>query len=319
MSHLVAGYDTRALDLIRAMWGFMLASPNGTASTFWEGFASDGSFAYPVGTSLAHGWGTGPTSALTFFTLGVAPDSAAGATYHVIPHPGDLTHAEGSLTMAAGEAVSVAYDVGATCNTFAMTVDSHALAGSIGTIGVPTFGATHAILIDGAEAWSGTSFVAAPGVGGANADSNYVYFTNVQAGTRTFRYGDGTACPPPPEQWTFCADESGTCTFTGRQRVRFGKAGKYDYAILAGPVSCALATFGPDPIPNTLKSCAISSELYTFCAAEEGTCAFTGTKQVRFGANGQWATLSATGGVACNATTFGRDPLPNVVKTCEYE
>jgi len=67
-----------------------------------------------------------------------------------------------------------------------------------------------------------------------------------------------------------------------------------------------------------MKSCALSKELYTSCADEGGTCTFPGTKQVRFGANGQWATLSATGSVACDKATFG-DPLPNVVKTCEYE
>ena len=35
-----------ALDLIRREWGYMLNVPIGTASTFWEGFKDDGSFAY---------------------------------------------------------------------------------------------------------------------------------------------------------------------------------------------------------------------------------------------------------------------------------
>jgi hypothetical protein len=52
------------------------------------------------------------------------------------------------------------------------------------------------------------------------------------------------------------------------------------------------------------------------CANEGETCTFTGMKQVRFGANGQWRTLTATGSSPCNAATFG-DPLPNVTKRCE--
>jgi len=77
MSHFKAGYDTRGLDLIRRMWGVMFASPIGTRSTIWEGLNSDGSFAYqgPF-QSLAHAWGSGPTSALTFHVLGVHTDES---------------------------------------------------------------------------------------------------------------------------------------------------------------------------------------------------------------------------------------------------
>src|SRR5262249_44800440 len=128
MSHFVAGYDKRGLDMIRTMWGFMLKNPNGPQSTFWESFTTDGTFASNGNgpppsdsfTSLAHGWATGPTSALTFYVLGVAPDSTVGQTYHVVPHPGDLAHVEGKLTFAPGKVVSVAYDVGANCKTFSM-------------------------------------------------------------------------------------------------------------------------------------------------------------------------------------------------------
>jgi hypothetical protein len=271
---------------------------------------------------LAHGWATGPTSALTFFVLGVAPDSARGATYHVVPHPGDLTHVEGKLTVDIGKYVRVSYDVGASCSSFALTVDASSNTGSTGTIAVPTFGAKHAVTINGAGAWNDTTFVATTGIGGANTDGNYIYFTGVQPGVYLVQYSDGVNCGPTPEQWTFCAAEMGNCTVTGVKRIRFGRDGKYDYAIVdggAGPVACTTTTFGGnDPIPNTVKACSYSSDLYTSCAVENATCAFTGTKQVRFGANGQWVTISATNGIACNATAFGVDPIPNVVKSCEY-
>ncbi len=319
MSHFQAGYDKRALDMIRMMWGYMLNAPQGTGSTFWEGLNSDGSFAYqgPF-QSLSHGWGTGPTSALTFYVLGIQPDTASGQSYHVIPHPGDLTHAEGNLTMAPGKVVYIHFDVGGSCQTYSMWVDSSTHTGSTGTVGVPRFGANHTVLINGATAWNGSSFLGSSGVAGANQDANYIYFTGVQSGGHTFSFSDGKSCPAPPEQWTFCSDENGTCSFSGTQRVRFGKNGKYNYGIYSGSVACNNASFG-DPNVGTPKSCEYSSDLYTICASENQTCSLSGTKQVRFGANGEWATQTATGSIACNNATFGGDPLPNVVKRCEYK
>jgi hypothetical protein len=330
MSHFVAGYDTRGLDLIRKTWGFMLTDPKGPQSTFWESmtttgtYDSNGSGPAPSAsfTSLSHGWATGPTTALTFYVLGIAPDSVLGRTYHVIPHPGDLTHVEGNLTFDVGKVVRASYDVGASCSSFTLSVDASTNTGSTGTIAVPTFGATHVISINAAAAWNGTSFTGATGVGGANHDASYVYFTGVQPGAYVVAYTDGTSCGPAPEEWTFCAPENGGCAITGTQRVRFGMDGHYNYGIFsadAGAIPCTTAAFGgTDPIFGTAKACSFTSALYTACATEGGTCTFSGKRQVRFGRNGQWATLTATGSTPCTSTAFGGDPLPNVAKTCEY-
>lgn len=315
MSNFVAGYDKRALDLMRMTWGYMLTAPQGTNSTFWERLNPDGSF--DSFTSLAHGWSTGPTSALTFYVLGLQPDTVSGQTYHVIPHPGDLTYAEGSLTLSPGNAISVSFDAGASCQSFSLQVNAAANTGSLGTIGVPRFGANHTVLVNGATAWNGTNFVGSPGIAGARQDADYIYFLGVQPGVRTFSFSDGTACPAPPEQWTFCSDEGGMCQFNGTQRVRFGKQGKYFYGIFSGGVSCDRPDFGGDPAPGYYKSCEYSSELYTVCALEGQTCSFTGIKEIRYGLNGQWAAKIVTGPVACNDATFG-NPLPDVVKRCEY-
>jgi len=314
MSHFQAGYDKRALDLIRQEWGYMLTAPQGTNSTFWERLNSDGSF--DSFTSLAHGWSTGPTSALTYYVLGLQPDTVTGGTYHVIPHPGDLTHAEGDLTLSPGNLIQTSFDADASCRTFSMQVDAANNTGSTGTIGVPRFGANHTILINGATAWNGSSFVGSAGIAGAKQDENYIYFLGVQPGVRTFSYSDGKSCPAAPEQWTFCTDEGGMCTFSRPQRVRFGAQGKYHYGIFSGPTPCDDSAFG-DPDPGVYKSCAHSSELYTICAKEGQTCSFSGTEEVRYGLNGQWATKITTGPVACTDHTFG-DPFPDVVKQCEY-
>jgi hypothetical protein len=317
MSHFEAGYDTRALDMIRSMWGFMLKNPSGPQSTFWEGYDSDGNLAYQGSfTSSSHGWGTGPTSALSFYVLGVQPDTAAGQTYRVVPHPGDLTHVEGSLTLSLDHAIVVDYDVNA-CKSFSMRVDASALVGSTGTIGVPKLGSSRSVSINGKVAWDKGAFIASPGVASATEDADYVYFSGVAPTVSTFSYSDANACPPPPEQWQFCADENGSCSFAGTKRVRFGKRGKYLYSIVSAGTACTVASFGgQDPLPNVAKSCQISVELYSDCAGEGALCSFTGMKQVRFGANGQWRTLTASGGTPCTAAAFG-DPLPNVAKRCE--
>ncbi len=46
MAHAQAGKCLRALQLMRLQWGYMLNYPNSTQSSFWEGYHSDGSFAY---------------------------------------------------------------------------------------------------------------------------------------------------------------------------------------------------------------------------------------------------------------------------------
>jgi parallel beta-helix repeat protein len=57
------------------------------------------------------------------------------------------------------------------------------------------------------------------------------------------------------------------------------------------------------------------SSTWTFCATEGGVCAFTGTKEVRYGANGLYAYKTLTDGTPCTNTVFG-DPAPGVAKQC---
>ncbi|WP_043328379.1 pilus assembly protein [Curvibacter gracilis] len=55
----------------------------------------------------------------------------------------------------------------------------------------------------------------------------------------------------------------------------------------------------------------------TNCASENGTCAFTGTKEVWYGAGNRWAVAPAYNGVGCNNNVFG-DPYSGTVKACYY-
>ena len=58
-----------------------------------------------------------------------------------------------------------------------------------------------------------------------------------------------------------------------------------------------------------------SSGDWTFCALENQFCAFSGTVQVRYGANGSYAFRTLTGGTPCTNSVFG-DPIFGVVKEC---
>jgi alpha-L-rhamnosidase len=54
---------------------------------------------------------------------------------------------------------------------------------------------------------------------------------------------------------------------------------------------------------------------YTRCAAENGTCAVSGTESVAFGANGIYTYTTESSSVACNASALS-DPDYGVVKAC---
>lgn len=57
---------------------------------------------------------------------------------------------------------------------------------------------------------------------------------------------------------------------------------------------------------------------YTFCANQGGTCTFSGTGGVAYGANGLFNYKVAGGSIACNTTVF-KDPAPGVAKACYYK
>jgi hypothetical protein len=168
-AHFAAADDQIGLELIRREWGYMINSPLSTHSSFWEGYINDGSFDYS-GTymSHAHGWATGPTSALTFNVLGVSPDETNTRGYHFIPHPGDLTDVEGRLTIPVGPiTASWRHDLSS------QTFDQQFIApvNSSGTLGVPTFGHRIIVYINGQLVWNGDHAIHSD----AHTDGRFVY------------------------------------------------------------------------------------------------------------------------------------------------
>jgi hypothetical protein len=149
-AHLQAGDATTALELIRREWGYMLDSPLGTNSTFWEGYLANGQFGYGGAyMSAAHGWSTGPTSALTFYVLGIRPTTATGG-YDIAPETGDLASAQGSLKTPLGD-IKLAWRHDAAAGRF--TADLDAPRAAVAQVEVPTFGARTNVSVNGQPVW----------------------------------------------------------------------------------------------------------------------------------------------------------------------
>jgi Bacterial alpha-L-rhamnosidase 6 hairpin glycosidase domain/Bacterial alpha-L-rhamnosidase C-terminal domain len=321
-AHFTANDDYTALAQIRRTWGYMLDSPIGTKSTMWEGISADGGLAYnPPFMSLAHGWSTGPTSALTFHVLGTAPEPAIGQ-YRFVPHPGNLTSVEGRITMPQGP-VNASWSRDPSAGTFTSQLTSPA--GSSGRVGIPKLTGNITVSVNGAVVWSNGIFTARPGIGGGTQDDAYVYLTGVAPGSYTFTAtGLGNPQPPTPAGadlpagYTRCAAENGQCSFTGTRMVAYG-AGTYTYKTANASTACTNAAFNGDPAPNLVKSCYVAPtggpSGYTQCATENGTCSFTGNRNIAYGANGAFSHRILSGSTPCTNGVFG-DPLNGTAKAC---
>lgn len=175
-ARLSAGDTADALRLIRNEWGPMVTPGPQYTGAFWENFTPSGPA--PNGsTSLAHGWSSGPTSALTEYVLGVRPASPGYATWTVQPQPGNLAWAQGQVPTPHGPiSVSWSRDV----RTGTLTMDVRAPRGTSGTVAVPVSGAA-SVLVDGAAAWTGPHAVAGSPAAAweASSQGGYVYLHGI--------------------------------------------------------------------------------------------------------------------------------------------
>ena len=134
------------------------------------------------------------------------------------------------------------------------------------------------------------------------------------------------------ENWTYCASENTHCSFSGTKEVIYGINGSYFIGTFSNGVACSNSVFG-DPIPGYVKECyyldtssstttapastTSSTANWTYCASENNQCNFSGTKEVRYGANGSYSSGIFSNGVACSNSVFG-DPIFGYVKECYY-
>jgi chitodextrinase len=128
--------------------------------------------------------------------------------------------------------------------------------------------------------------------------------------------------------WNASTDDVGVAGYDVYQGT--AKAGSvattsYNFAGLACGTSFTVGVVAYDPAGNrssqsttsAATSACSGATTWTFCANEGQRCTFTGTKDVRYGANSTWtAPRALTDGVDCNNQVFG-DPLVGVQKHCE--
>ncbi len=126
--------------------------------------------------------------------------------------------------------------------------------------------------------------------------------------------------------WIACAKEGEVCRFDGRREVAFGAGERWVSRQHTGGVKCASENFKGDPAPGVVKSCRVREDAlaqpagqapWTPCAKESGICRFEGRREVAYGARDKWTYRTFQGSVKCTNESFGRDPIPGVVKSCK--
>ncbi|KGO38901.1 Bacterial alpha-L-rhamnosidase [Penicillium expansum] len=164
-SHFISHEPARALELIRRSWGWYINNPNGTESTVIEGYLKNGTFGYrmdrgygydPSYVSHAHGWSSGPTSALTEYVVGLSVVSPLGLTWKIAPQFGDLEFAEAGFVTSLGKfQASWVLDSSGYVLTFSVPK------GTVGNVTLPYVTASKkpSITIDGDQLMRGVAYV----------------------------------------------------------------------------------------------------------------------------------------------------------------
>ena len=105
-SHLTAlfeaGLTDQALELVHDLWGHMSTADLHAVGTAWELVATDGSPGFGATTSLAHGWASGASVALSSYVLGIRPTTPGFHAWSIAPQPGPLSWARGQVPTPYG-------------------------------------------------------------------------------------------------------------------------------------------------------------------------------------------------------------------------
>jgi alpha-L-rhamnosidase len=179
LGRLATGQTQGALDLIRQVWGLML--PENTpyySGGCWEYVAQTGLPGLGAGTSLAHGWSSGATPALSMYVLGGRPLTSGYKTFLVEPQPGDLSWARGRVPTPRGP-VAIDWTVHANAAS-GFTLKVEVPPGTRGYAGVPSPAAQGTV--DGIA----TAPVTVPGYGGLD---KYLYFGPLKPGHHSIIVG----------------------------------------------------------------------------------------------------------------------------------
>lgn len=115
----------------------------------------------------------------------------------------------------------------------------------------------------------------------------------------------------------FCvSDQTGAC----RNRINCTLYGGQDCSFQSsGGNPGGNPSGGPGPFGGTDTTLFRQTRpgSWTACATEGATCAFSGSRPVRYGAVGTYVIQMLSNGTRCTSEVFG-DPVPGITKSCEY-
>jgi len=119
----------------------------------WETLAPDATPAFGAATSLAHGWSSGPTSALSKYVLGVRPIEAGYKTWLIEPQPGDLSWANGRVPTPYGP-IEVKWEK----RDESFVLDFSVPDGTRSSVGVPLVGKSGSLMLNGHRVKTAATF-----------------------------------------------------------------------------------------------------------------------------------------------------------------
>ena len=143
-ARLAVGDTSAALDLVRRAWAPMRRGGEYYSGATWEYVGLDGRPGLGSGTSLAHPWSSGPTSALSAYVLGVRPLAPGFVTWLVEPQLADLRWARGTVPTPRGP-----LRVRWRRNGKRLALRVTAPIGTRGFVGLPVTGPADQIVLDG--------------------------------------------------------------------------------------------------------------------------------------------------------------------------
>ncbi|MGI5458532.1 MGH1-like glycoside hydrolase domain-containing protein [Streptomyces sp. CA-249302] len=89
----------------------------------------------------------------------------------------------------------------------------------------------------------------------------------------------------------------------------------YLTGVAPGSYTVTASGLGDPAAPNDPAVSGALKAGFTRCAGEGGTCSFSGTRSVAYGA-GTYTYKTVTGSTPCTSVSFGGDPAVNVLKSC---
>jgi alpha-L-rhamnosidase len=169
------GDTTGALNLIRTVWGHMCKGSAFYSGATWETLAPDATPAFGASTSLAHGWASGPTSALSKYVLGVRPVTAGYKTWLIEPQSGDLSWANGRVPTPYGP-IEVEWEKQGNSFVLEFSIPN----GTSATVGVPFSENAGSVMLNGQNVKVEATTLSSQGDAGR---PGYGYVRDLAAGT----------------------------------------------------------------------------------------------------------------------------------------